>query len=156
MTYRRTTVMLSVLAIIGCASPLHRTPVAVIKPVAPSFIVHDGGEAFETVGSINHVPMPLTIDTGSTFTAIPEGILEKAHVPPPTGNVEVAIDSLANGTTAVTPIITLPELDVGPCKLKNTKIEVVDNSFDPLLGLSTLKSMHMDMHNDQMDFYCNQ
>jgi len=132
--------MFCVLALAACAP----------KPL----VITDSGEEFLLPASVNGTSANFAVDTGATMVVIPRNTLLTMGIGPQDGNGMVALSQMADGQVLPEPIVTVPEIDVGPCKLKNVQVIAADNGFDPLFGLDGLEQLHIELHGKKMAISC--
>lgn len=114
--------------------------------------IKESTNSYPLAGSINNKPVYFVVDTGSTFVSLPENQLKDFNI------VESKTQNfaqIADGSIIADNFITIPELDIGPCKLKNVKAVAVDDpDYISLFGISGLDRLDVHMRDKKLTLGC--
>jgi len=108
--------------------------------------IHKGSDGhFHISGSINGTPVVFMIDTGASTTSVPPSIARKAYLN--TFSCHTSIHTTANGTTAGCDTHA-DIIRFGAFSVQHAPISVLPRLNTALLGMSTLKLLHINIDGD--------
>ena len=102
----------------------------------------------------NGIPVRFLVDTGATMVAFPRAAAGKLGVDLKSSSV-TSTASTADGTTYPITLFWLKRLEIGSCVLNNVEAMLVGRPMpEPLLGMSALLRMNVEMGNGKMSLSC--
>jgi len=96
------------------------------------------GGAYLTQGKVNSTPVVFLVDTGATFTSIPQSVADKARMV----CGKKSYTNTANGKAAQCE--STADISFGVFELPKEKVMVLPNLHQPVLGMNTLRLFHIE------------
>ena len=111
-------------------------------------------KAVRLSATANGIPVRFLVDTGTTMVAFPREVAGKLGV-----NLEASsatsTASTADGTKYPITLFWLKRLEIGSCVLRNVEAIIVAGPMpEPLLGMSALLRMNVEMSDGKMSLSC--
>ena len=111
-------------------------------------------KAVRLSAAVNGIPVRFLVDTGATMVAFPRAAAGKLGVDLNSSSVR-STASTADGTKYPITLFWLKRLEIGPCVLNNVEAMLVGRPMpEPLLGMSALLRMNVEMGNGKMSLSC--
>jgi len=102
----------------------------------------------------NGIPVRFLVDTGTTMVAFPRGAARKLGVNLVSSSAP-STASTADGTKYPIRFFWLKRLEIGSCVLRNVEAMIVAGPMpEPLLGMSALLRMNVEMSDGKMSLSC--
>jgi clan AA aspartic protease (TIGR02281 family) len=111
-------------------------------------------KAVRLSAAVNGIPVRFLVDTGATMVAFPRAAAGKLGVDLNSSSVR-STASTADGTKYPITLFWLKRLEIGSCVLNNVEAMLVGRPMpEPLLGMSALLRMNVEMGNGKMSLSC--
>jgi clan AA aspartic protease (TIGR02281 family) len=105
-------------------------------------------------GMANGIPVRFLVDTGTTMVAFPRTAAGKLGVNLKSSSA-TSTASTADGTKYPITFFRLRRLEIGSCILSNVEAMIVGGPMpEPLLGMSALLRMNVEMRDGKMSLRC--
>ena len=103
---------------------------------------------------VNGIPVRFLVDTGTTMVAFPRAAAGQLGVDPRSSSL-TSTASTADGTKYPVAFFWLKRLEIGSCVLSNVEAILMDGPMpEPLLGMSALLRMNVEMRDGKMSLSC--
>src|SRR5215831_6031581 len=111
-------------------------------------------KAVRLSAAVNGIPVRFLVDTGATMVAFPRAAAGKLGVDLNSSAVR-STASTADGTKYPITLFWLKRLEIGSCVLSNVEAMLVSGPMpEPLLGMSALLRMKVEMSDGKMSLSC--
>ena len=111
-------------------------------------------KAVRLSAAVNGIPVRFLVDTGTTMVAFPRAAAGKLGVDLKSSSV-TSTASTADGTRYPITFFWLKRLEIGSCVLNNVEAILVGGPMpEPLLGMTALLRMNVEMSNGKMSLSC--
>ena len=117
---------------------------------AKALTIYSPNDEFDIPTTINHIPVTFELDTGATYVTIPKTLAQKLNLKP-NGEMQTY---LANNSPVTVQTVTIPEIDVGNCKLFLVQAQETSDDFAPLFGFSGISRLDIHLHDNEADLSC--
>ena len=139
-------------AAVTLANPSFAQSPATSDQAAMTFAVEK--KAVRLWATANGVPVRFLVDTGATMVAFPRAAAGKLGVVLKSSSVRLTA-STADGTKHPITFFWLRRLEIGSCVLRNVEAMFVGRPIpEPLLGMSALLRMNVEMRDGKMSLRC--
>ena len=111
-------------------------------------------KAVRLSATANGIPIRFLVDTGATMVAIPQAAAGELGVDLKSSSV-TSTASTVDGTRYPITFFLLKRLEIGSCVLSNVEAMLVSRPMpEPLLGMSALLRMNVEMRDRKMSLSC--
>ena len=111
-------------------------------------------KAVRLSAAVNGIPVRFLVDTGTTMVAFPRAAAGKLGVDLKSSSV-TSTASTADGTRYPITFFWLKRLEIGSCVLNNVEAILVGGPMpEPLLGMTALLRMNVEMRDGKMSLNC--
>jgi len=111
-------------------------------------------KAVRLSATANGIPVHFLVDTGTTMVAFPRAAAGQLGVDSKSSSL-TSTASTADGTKYPVAFFWLKRLEIGSCVLSNVEAILMDGPMpEPLLGMSALLRMNVEMRDGKMSLSC--
>lgn len=138
---------------VALANPSFAQSPAASNQAAMTFAVDK--QAVRLSAKANGIPVRFLVDTGTTMVAFPRTAAGRLGVNLKSSSV-TSTASTADGTKYPITFFWLRRLEIGSCILRNVEAMIVAGPMpEPLLGMSALLRMNVEMSDGKMSLRCS-
>ena len=107
-------------------------------------ILSSRGGGYFTQGKVNSTPVVFLVDTGATYTSIPQSVADKARMV----CGKKSYTNTANGKAAQCE--STADISFGIFELPKQKVMILPNLHQPVLGMNTIRLFHIEQSKGNM------